>query len=150
MADTLLAVADSVGAISGIVAHSIGCAATALALKKGLVAPRSVLVAPPSRYGEFARAFARQAGVDPDAMLMALHNRGIDIDSIDLPAIAPGLRSEAVIIHSRDDQVVPFASGREIASAWPDARLLECHGLGHGRILADPETITAAVSFLTN
>lgn len=149
LARAILAVAESIGPLAGVVAHSIGCAATGLALKQGLGAPNVVLVAPPARYAHFAKAFARQAGVDPEALLAALRNRDIDIDSIDFPAMAPQLKARALIFHSRDDQVVPFANGESIAAAWPGARLVACEGLGHGRILADREVVAASVSFLS-
>ncbi|HEY0844961.1 MAG TPA: alpha/beta fold hydrolase [Noviherbaspirillum sp.] len=149
LARAILWVAEEIGPLDGVVAHSVGCAATGVALKQGLGAPRVVLIAPPARYAHFARAFARQAGVDPEALLAALRSRDIDIDSIDFPAMAPHLKSRALIIHSKDDQVVPFANGLSIAAAWQGAVLLERDGLGHGRILADTEAIAASVSFIT-
>jgi pimeloyl-ACP methyl ester carboxylesterase len=111
---------------------------------------RTVLIAPPARYSDFACAFARQAGVDALALLAALRRRGIDMDSIDYPAMAPTLNSSALVIHSTDDQVVPFADGQEIAAAWPGAQFIACEGLGHRRILADPNVVSAALKFLTN
>jgi pimeloyl-ACP methyl ester carboxylesterase len=148
LAESILAVANAIGPVHGVIAHSIGCAATALALKKGMQALRAVLVAPPARYAHFARAFSMHVGVDPDAMLDALRRMDIDVDSIDLPLMAPKLRASALVIHSTDDQVVPFANGKAIAAAWPGARLLEYDGLGHKKILFDPTVIAAAVSFL--
>lgn len=148
LASAILAVAEEFGPMAGVIAHSVGCAATGEALRRGLVAPRSVLIAPPARYAYFARGFARQAGVDPEALLAALRNRDIDIDSIDLPLMAPHLKSDALIIHSKDDQVVPFSDGKAIAAAWPGAVFIERDGLGHGRILAAAEVIATSVSFL--
>lgn len=148
LARAILAVAEELGPLSGVIAHSVGCAAVGMALKQGLGAPRTVLVAPPARYAHFARAFARQAGVDPEELLVALRNRDIDIDSVDFPAMAPQLKSQALIIHSKDDQVVPFANGKALAGAWPGSAFMERDGLGHGRILADGEVIAASVSFM--
>lgn len=150
LADGIFQIVRTIGPVAGIIAHSIGCAATGVALQNGMEVARTVLIAPPSRYTDFARAFARQAGVDPEALLSALRRRDIDMDSIDYPAIAPSLKSGALVIHSMDDQVVPFANGREIACAWPGARFIACDGLGHRRILADPDVISASVLFLTS
>jgi pimeloyl-ACP methyl ester carboxylesterase len=150
MAKGVVHVANAIGPISGVIAHSIGCAATGLALQDGMKAARVVLIAPPSRYTDFARAFARQAGIEPEALLTAIRKRGIDIDSVDYPAIAPALTSGALVIHSKDDQVVSFDNGMEIAAAWPDAQFIACDGLGHRRILTDPGAISEAVRFLTD
>lgn len=150
MAKGVVHLANAIGPISGVIAHSIGCAATGLALHGGMKAARVALLAPPSRYTDFARAFARQAGIDPEALLTAIRKRGIDIDSVDYPAIAPALTSDALIMHSKDDQVVSFNNGMEIAAAWPGARFVACDGLGHRRILSDPDVISEAVRFLTD
>jgi pimeloyl-ACP methyl ester carboxylesterase len=146
----ILHVARAIGPVAGVIAHSVGCAATGLALQGGMEVARVALIAPPSRYADFARSFAHQAGVDPEALLSALRNRDIDMDSIDYAAMAPSLRASAMVIHSKDDQVVPFANGKKIAAAWPNAQFIACEGLGHRRILTDPDVISAAVMFVTN
>lgn len=149
MAIAIHAVAVAIGPLHGVVSHSVGCAATAVAFERGMKATRTVFVAPPARYAHFARAFSRQAGLDADTLLDALRSRNIDVDSIDLPLMAPKFSAAALIIHSHDDQIVPFANGQAIAAAWPGARLFECSGLGHKRILSDSKVVNEAVSFLT-
>jgi hypothetical protein len=46
------------------------------------------------------------------------------------------------------DRYVPFDQGVLVAAAWPDARLKNTEGLGHNRILRDPDVIAAAAGFL--
>lgn len=150
MAMAIRVLADAVGPVHGIVAHSVGCAATALAFRQGMQAARTVFVAPPARYAHFARAFSRQAGIDPDALLAALRSRNVDVDSIDLPLMVPSIDTRALVIHSTDDPVVPFANGEAIAAAWPGARFLACEGLGHRKVLFDAKVVGHAVSFLTD
>ncbi|HVL76508.1 MAG TPA: alpha/beta fold hydrolase [Noviherbaspirillum sp.] len=150
LARALLHVAGRYGPLCGVVAHSVGCAAVGVALRDGLPAPRTVLIAPPARYADFASDFARMVGIDPQALLDALRRRDIDVDGIDFPAMAPRLASRALIIHSRDDRVVPYANGEALAAAWPGSGFLSCEGLGHGRILADAAVIEHAVRFLTD
>lgn len=147
-ARALLALEKVLGPFTAVVAHSIGCAVTAMALQQGMAAERVVMLAPPSRYVDYARGFARMAGVEPEGLIAALRDRGIDIDNIDLPAMATGFQARALIVHSQDDKVVPVASGRGIASVWPNAELLEVDGLGHKRILRDESIVWAAASFI--
>ena len=52
------------------------------------------------------------------------------------------------MIHDRDDREVGFEHGERLASAWPNAQLLETHGLGHRRVLRDPAVLAAAVDML--
>src|SRR3954468_15560516 len=58
-ADVLAAVAARHGPVEGIVAHSLGAAATGLALSRGLQAKSAVLVSPPSDLTGYSRRFAR-------------------------------------------------------------------------------------------
>lgn len=148
MAEAIRAVATAIGPLRGVIAHSVGCAAMVLALKQGMQVLRAVLVAPPARYAHFARAFSKHVGVDPDDLLAALRRRDVDVQSVDLPLMAASLSARALILHSRDDQVVPFANGRALAAAWPGSRFVECEELGHKRILSDSMAVNAVVSFL--
>jgi pimeloyl-ACP methyl ester carboxylesterase len=54
----------------------------------------------------------------------------------------------ALIIHDRDDRDVPWQEGEAVARAWPHARFLRTEGLGHRRILRDPEVIDRVLRFL--
>lgn len=150
MAAAICAIADAMGPVRGIIAHSVGCAAAATAFGLGMRAGRTVFVSPPARYAYFARAFSMQVGVDPAALSAALRSRRVDVDSIDLPKMVPAIDTRALIIHSTDDQVVPFANGQAIAAAWPGARLLACEGLGHKRILSDARVLGHAVALMTD
>jgi len=50
MARAVSAVGAASGPVHGIIAHSVGCAATTVALTRGLEAGRAVLIASPVRY----------------------------------------------------------------------------------------------------
>jgi pimeloyl-ACP methyl ester carboxylesterase len=62
--------------------------------------------------------------------------------------MAPHVGLPALIIHDHDDRDVSWHEGEAIARAWPHARFLRTEGLGHRRILLDPEVIGRAVRFL--
>jgi pimeloyl-ACP methyl ester carboxylesterase len=53
------------------------------------------------------------------------------------------------VIHDRDDAEVPVANGEAIAAAWPGAQLVTTGGLGHTRIVHDPQVVARAVAFVT-
>jgi pimeloyl-ACP methyl ester carboxylesterase len=60
---------------------------------------------------------------------------------IDLPAL---------IIHDRDDRDIPWQDGELLANAWPRAQFVSTSGLGHRRILRDPEVIDRVVRFVSS
>ena len=151
-AEAVLAVGRRVGPVHAIVGHSLGGTAAALALGFGLEAERLVLLAPPADVPHFGRAFASGLGLSParTAGFMAGLTRevGGDLDALDLRRLAPSMRSRLLVIHDRDDREVPFAHGADIAKAWPEAKLEALSGLGHRRLLRDPEVIAAATAFI--
>jgi pimeloyl-ACP methyl ester carboxylesterase len=53
-----------------------------------------------------------------------------------------------LVVHDRDDKEVPYSVGRSIASQWPSAEMIITEGLGHKRILGDPNVRDAAVRFV--
>jgi hypothetical protein len=44
---------------------------------------------------------------------------------------------------------VSWQEGEALARAWHGAQFLRTHGLGHRRVLRDPDVITQAVRFIT-
>ncbi|MGD0438016.1 MAG: alpha/beta fold hydrolase [Bryobacteraceae bacterium] len=150
-ADALVALQRQFGNLHAAVAHSIGCPITILAASKGLAVETLALLAAPARYVDYAREFAKQTRLDSrqaELPIAALKNMGVDVESLSLPTIAPGLRQRALFIHSADDRVVPMADGLETAGAWPRSRLLQVDGLGHRRILRDPAVVEAVLGFV--
>ncbi len=148
-ADGVRAMAERFGPFAGIVAHSVGCPATAMALQAGVEAERVALIASPTRYEEFVRAFSGAVGVAPSAILSELKARDFDIDALDLPRIAATLDTPALLIHSDDDRVTSSAGTDLIARAWRRSKVVHVDGLGHNRILRDIPTIARVVEFIS-
>jgi pimeloyl-ACP methyl ester carboxylesterase len=148
----VLAFAKQLGAVHGVVAHSMGSAATLYAFAHGLHVQASVHLAGPVSARKVMQGISRAAGLDAQgtqALLKAFEQRsGAPLDAMELPALAPGLRHSALILHDPADAEVPFKASRELADAWPGARLLETPGTGHRRILRDPRAIQEGIQTL--
>ncbi len=148
----LLAVGRHFGKASAVVAHSLGSAATMLALKAGLRAERVVLIAPAADPVDASQRFARMIGLARHAcmtMLAQFESRyAIRFDEMQVHAVAPALAVPALVIHDLKDREVPWDEGECYARHWPAARLLNTEGLGHHRILDDHDVIAAGVGFL--
>ena len=153
-ADVLGAVAGYHGGIEAVIAHSLGGAAAALSLSWGRVAfNKIVLVSPPSDLVGYSRRFARWYWMPEtvrEAMQNAIEERyGVRWEDLEVRRVAPGLGARALVIHDRDDRMMPWTHGAKVAESWPGAQLLLTDGLGHGRILRDEGVTRAAADFLT-
>ncbi len=153
LARALAAVAAEVGPVHGLIAHSLGGAATSLALRDGLVARRVALLAPVADPGVFAEAFAASMGVRPSTIEALRRNseRRIRFRWADLnvPAMVARLSVPVLVVHDENDDVVPIHDGRAVAAAWRGAELVVTKGLGHRGVLRDPATVRRAVEFVS-
>jgi pimeloyl-ACP methyl ester carboxylesterase len=153
MSRSLLAAAWHAGPIHAVVAHSLGGAATALALREGLPASAAVLVGAPADMRAACAALAWQLGVAPSVLArMQGHSErwlGMPWSAFNVPDLG---RTRPVpptlVIHDRDDKEVRWEDGAAIAGAWPGARLETTTGLGHRRILHDPAVIERIAEFI--
>ena len=141
------------GGVKAVIAHSLGAAGASLAHARGLPLESIVLVSPPADLVGYSRRFARWHWI-PEAirnsMQAAIEERyGIEWDELEPARLAPRLGARALVIHDRDDRIVPWTQGARIAHLWPGARLLSTDGLGHGRILADEAVARTAADFIS-
>ena len=146
------AVAAEYGPLAGLVAHSLGGAASVLAMRDGLAVPRAVLLAPPDdpeRYSALFASFLRVPDGVKDAMKARLLSRyGLSWDDVRVSACARNLSCRALVVHDRGDLRVPLRDGMAVAAAWPGAELLVTRGFGHHKILRHPDVVLRTVRFL--
>jgi pimeloyl-ACP methyl ester carboxylesterase len=151
-ARALQAVVAQHGPAEAVVAHSLGGAALALAMRDGLPVRRAVLVGPPADPVSWTRAFAARLRVGPAALarLQQRTERRLQMRWSDLhvPSLVRSFAVPALVVHDRDDREVPWRDGAHIASCWPEARLVTTTGLGHRRILQDPGVARSIASFV--
>lgn len=152
-ARALMAVRNELGVVPrAAVGHSLGGAATALALSMGFDAERAVLVAAPSNAREFTDRFAETLGLPASVRSRMEQNLEARLEftfaGLDIPTLAAGLHTPALLIHDTGDADVPFAGAEAVAAAWPGARLVATTGLGHRKVLHDPEVLREARDFI--
>jgi pimeloyl-ACP methyl ester carboxylesterase len=147
------AIGDRLGPLHAVVAHSMGGAATTLAMARGLDVRRAVFLAPAADPAGYSARFAAVLGLSDavvSRMKQGLERRfGVLWKDFDVLAAAAALAAPLLVIHDSDDRDVPLADGAAIAAAWPGARLVTTKGLGHRRIVHDPAVVERAVAFLT-
>jgi len=146
------AVAAARGPLAGLVAHSVGATVAARALYEGLDAAAAVFIGPAADLAGSATQFTATVGFSRAvgaAMRQRIEARvGQPFSAFDVAALAPSLSAPLLVIHDRGDGEVPWQHGRVIAHAWRGAALLMTDGLGHRRILRDPDVVAATVAFL--
>lgn len=59
-------------------------------------------------------------------------------------------RPEGLIVHDKQDQDVPVENARHMHQKWRGSRYMETEGLGHRRVLRDPEVHAAIYDFFKN
>jgi pimeloyl-ACP methyl ester carboxylesterase len=63
----------------------------------------------------------------------------------DLVDVLPAVRVPTLVLHRRDDPLVPVSYARAIASMIPDARLVELEGVDHLPFAGDAEAVAAEI-----
>jgi pimeloyl-ACP methyl ester carboxylesterase len=151
-ARALLQVGKELGPLRAIVGHSFGGAASVIAMHEGLRVERLVMIASPSDLVAVLRRFSEEIGLPPrgtESLLQLVANRvGAPADAGNLVNLAPSMKGALLVIHDPEDTEVPFSDAQAMAKAWPGGLLWVAHGLGHQRVLRDPEAVSRVVEFI--
>ncbi len=157
-AQAVLEVAEAFAPVRFALGHSIGAMALLTAGEGHAPLPRAypfeayVLVAMPDLFADVTKTFGDELGLAPPALrnfeqrLEALAHRSIDAFTGSELLSATG--RPTLLIHSRDDDEVPFTCAEAMTRRRPDVVLEAVDGLGHRAILYAPPAIRAAASFL--
>jgi alpha-beta hydrolase superfamily lysophospholipase len=145
------AVADQIGPVHAIVAHSLGAAGVVQAFLGGLTAKRAVLISPPAQFHDYWGLFRSRMRMS-HAVWRALVERserwlGVPFPEIHPECNAPRMAVPALILHGTADRVSPVSEGRRLVQLWPRAALRE-FDTGHVSILRDARAVTEAVRFI--
>jgi pimeloyl-ACP methyl ester carboxylesterase len=157
IARAIAALAVQLGAPSAIVAHSLGAAASAVYLSEhqptapGAPTAALALLAPGGDLEDEIERVAAALGLPPAAVealraQLQQHYRRRLADCSTRAALRT-LNLRGMVVHDRDDRVVRHADGVAASRALAGARLLTTQGLGHRRILRDPQVIAEVVAF---
>lgn len=151
-ADALQEVADEIGPVHAVVGHSMGGASVLYALSRGLRSARAVAIAAPAGLAGVLARMSRHLGLPEAARrrffaTMAART-GIAPEQLDIDHLATRLPAQPLlVVHDRDDGVIPFADAERIAGATR-ARLVATRGLGHRAVLKDAQVLEAIAGFV--
>ena len=151
--EALEVVGAHLGEAAGVIAHSMGTTATAMAVRSSVSAASLVLIAPNHDFDDITRDFARVLGLSERTRTL-LHDAVEDfvrrpISDFDLqPLGSDGGLPPTLLLHDRLDKETPYDVSVGLAASWPTATLVTTEGLGHQRILADAGTVERAVGHI--
>ncbi|MFI8826321.1 alpha/beta hydrolase [Streptomyces sp. NPDC053431] len=146
------------GDFEAVVAHSFGVSAALFALRDGVRAGRFVGISGVGSFALLTAWFQGAFGMSDRAMrAMRRHveRRLAPEDPEVWEHLEAGWRPEdldapVLLIHDASDEMVPIAHAHVLSEARADrARLVVTQGLGHRRILTDPQVVAATVDFVT-
>jgi pimeloyl-ACP methyl ester carboxylesterase len=150
-ADAILDAGWEFGPVELVIGHSMGAGALAIAMARGLDARRAVLIAGPSSLRNMLLRFAHFINLPPlarDYFLSLVEDyTQAPLDSVEIHQLARNFTVPALVVHDREDRMMPYAEAQQVVSNWPDAELFSTSGLGHHRVLTDPKVIAAVTQF---
>ena len=152
--DGVLATAAALGPIDAVVGHSSGAGYAVQAIQEGVAVKRAVLVAPSLGRGSRWLRYAERLGMSPDVAVAA---QAVYEDTIgparagfDLATALPALDADVLVIHSIDDEHMPFGNSQEVVPRCPRAELVAVNGLTHRKTARDPEVVARIADFVSN
>jgi pimeloyl-ACP methyl ester carboxylesterase len=141
------------GAFFGLVGHSMGAAAAAMATTLGVRPAGVVLLAPPLSQAERVERMVDRLQFTPgvaQAFVRALERKsGFRHEDVDMRVAARGADFPALLFHDPTDRSCPFRNSELIAAEWAGARIVPCPGRGHLRILSTPYVHQQTAEFFT-
>lgn len=141
------------GPFYAVLAHSLGAAATAYALSRGLGCRGAVFFNPVGSYQSLWRRNVEVLQISPNLMALTARRAeewlGISFDDLEPAALAKSMSCELLVFHDEHDRETPISDSQALVQSWPNAELVRVDKLGHTRILSDGEAIRRTVAFLT-
>lgn len=140
--------------VHAVISHSFGGGCTVLAAKRGLKTKALVLIASPAFYDRVVDFFSKNLGLNKSAhaefVKLIVGFAGIHPSELNIGKIGASLDIPALVVHDEGDNAVNFESATAITKAWPGTKLYKTAGLGHRRILKDPQVIIEVADFISS
>ena len=156
--DAVDAVADALGPIDAVVAHSFACGGVLAALAEGFTVDRAVFVASPALMtvrgkGDRWDRHGARLGL-PDEVVQAARAKynasiGAGRAAFDAQATANSTSAELLVLHSTDDERMPFAPAEAAIRSLPRVQFVVLHGLNHRRTARDPDVVHRIAEFVS-
>jgi len=151
---TVLLAQEKLGTFDVVIGHSMGAGASGLALSRGLITKKLVLISGPSSIENVLRNFSKFVGLSKlstdkfvDHASELVGKNASEMDAINLKG---NIDVPTLIIHDHHDVEVPISESKRMMPKFVNAELYVTQGLGHRKILKSVEVIDKISTFLTS
>lgn len=140
------------GPFHAIIAHSFGAGCSTWALSEGLQSKRFVFVSSAANFDDIVDRFCRILNLSSRARdeFFARIRKGISREKpLDVAEMLGTLKQPVLVVHDLEDREISYDIVARLKARAPDIRVMTTKGLGHHRILRDPEVVRAVVDFIS-
>jgi len=154
MSKVVLAINEKYGPFQAAITHSFAGMVIAYVMSKGFQLQKVVSISPPDSM-DTVTDIIRHALTIPDRAMKVMQDKANRFfgngfsEKLSTTNNVKNLDTKALIIHDEDDDDVPWQSGQAVADAYKNAKFIRTRGLGHRRIIRDPDVVKATVEFIT-
>lgn len=142
------------GPFDGVIAHSFGAAATAVALARAphLTPEKVILLSPMRDLEQHVEIFANIAQLS-SAALDRLKARiaarvGLPLAQCGALEAVRAFTRPGLVIHDRDDLLIPYTVGQSVAQNWAGSQFISTEKLGHRRGLGHTAVLSHLFAYL--
>lgn len=141
--------------VENLLSHSFGGVAATVALSRNpqIKIKRYVLFTTPDRFQERIDEVSNTIGITDtvkERLIGQLETQTkMKVEDINVSNFVRAVQVEkALILHDKNDRVIPFKIAENVNRNWPASELKAVEGSGHFRILRTPSIIREAIDFL--
>lgn len=145
---------EKIGPVHAIVAHSFGGMFTAYSLNQKLVIKKIVTISAPTDFSYLLNRFCEALRLPEKVVEHIIKSFKRDFGEDLVERISASTTSKtlghipALIIHDEDDIDVVISESENLHKSWPNSIFQRTQGLGHRRILHDPDVLLDVVNFI--
>lgn len=146
-------IAKDFGPFESAVGHSLGGMSLLRAVKEGFSLKKLVLIGTANSVTHITREFARNMKLN-DSVAKKMKSYfdkkfGEDMDVYSGAFSAESVNIPTLVVHDKDDVDVAISSAYEISEKLVNSELFLTEGLGHRKVLGNPEVINKITTFVT-
>ncbi len=159
-ARAIATVGRSLGPLHGLVGHSLGGAAAALAAGGSPILPglqvatgRLVMISSPAGALSIVESYCSEQGLKErkEELIQAIQDGyGFPIEAYNVGPSLQNCTARVLIVHDQEDAEVPFQEALQLRQACPASKLVTLQGAGHGGILSSRTMLKSVRDFLVD
>ena len=141
--------------VKKLVSHSFGGVATTYALYANpeMKIDNYVLLTTPDKFSERIDDVMQQYGISEKVKIRLINKlekeNNFKVEDMSVSDFVKTIKvDKSLIIHDKNDGVLPMSQSKNVHKNWPNSEFLEVEGTGHFRILRTEKVIDKVIEFL--